>query len=196
MANPDRPNGFSPAKSMIGAAWNSLVREYTAGDRTGDTVNDHGDIYIGDPVKLIAGGAFPADSGDVVIGVVVGVGTTGTTTFGPTGYFNPDNLMQQYLPAGTAGIVAVVPAEGVLFEVQTAGILALVTGGVADHDVTAAIDHGSQVTGQSNAQLVASANSDVTVVEQLDSVNNDTALANSRYLVKFNRTANPINANA
>ena len=34
MANIDRPNGFKPAKSLVGSDWTTLVRPYEAGDRS------------------------------------------------------------------------------------------------------------------------------------------------------------------
>jgi hypothetical protein len=191
MANVDRPRGFRPAKSLIGAPWNSLVREYPAADRSADTTLNHGDIYIGDPVKLVAGEVLPANSADAAMGVVVGIGVSGGTTFGPTGYFNPNDLGQRYLAAADSGIVAVVPAEHVIFGIQTASDLDLVPGDVADHNLTANLAHGDQTTGNSNVELVASVNANVTVVETPDSPENDATLANATHFVRFNTTQNP-----
>lgn len=191
MANVDRPNGFSFAKSLIGAPVQGLERKYPAADRSADTTGNHGDIYIGDPVTLVAGEVVPANSGDTVLGVAVGVGSTGTVTHGPGGMFKPNALEERYLAADEDGNVWVIPARDSLFEIQSAADLDLVVGAAADHNVTAATAHGSRVTGISNAELVASVNADVTVVEIKESPDNDPTLANARYFVKFNTIANP-----
>lgn len=189
MANVDRPNGFRAAKSLIGAPWTSLIRQYEAADRSADTTNNHGDIYIGDPVALSSGKVVPADSGDTILGIAVAVGKDGTD-FGEAGYYNPDNLEKQYLAYDEDGIVGVIPAEAAIFEIQSASDLDLALGSAADITNTAATTHGSRTTGRSNAELTTSVNSDVTVVEFITTPDNDTTLANARYLVKFNTTAN------
>ena len=192
MANVDRANGFRPAKSLIGAPWQSLVRFYDAGDRSSDTTNNHGDIYVGDPVKLDAsGGVVPANSGDTILGVAVAVGKQ-SSTFGETGYFNPDDLGQRYLSFDEDGVVGVVPAEAALFEAQTATDLDLDIGDVVDINLTAATAHGDRVTGFSNVEIVADTNSDVKVVEHVASPDNDISEANARHLFKFQTTENSI----
>lgn len=193
MANVDRPNGFKAAKSLIGAPFNSLVRFYEAADRSADSTNNHGDIYIGDPVALSSGKVVPADSGDTILGVAVAIGKDGDfVTDSPTGYYNPDDLMQRYasLSDTTGVVVGVIPAEAAIFEVQSASDLDLVRGDAADITNTAATAHGSRTTGKSSCELTTSTNSDVTVVEFVTTPDNDTTLANARYLVKFNTTAN------
>jgi hypothetical protein len=190
MANISRPMGFRPAKSLLGAPWTGLIRFYNAANRAADTTNNHGDIYIGDPVKLVAGAVLPANSNDIVLGVCVATGVT-TNSFGQTGYFNPNNLGQRYLGAADVGVVGVVPAEGVLFEIESASDLDLVQGSVADFNLVAAVAHGSRLTGYSNVRLVTSVNSDVQVVENVTSPNNDFAPANdttaAKYLVMFKK---------
>ena len=184
MANVDRPNGFRPAKTYSGAPWNSLVRRYEAADRSSDTTNNHGDIYVGDPVALSSGKVIPANSGATIIGVCVGVGKD-ASEHGEVGMFNPDNLEQRYLGHAETGYVWVVPKEHVLFEVQTASDLDLVPGGTADITTDATEAHGSRTTGLSSCELTTSANADVTVVENVTTPNNDVTLANARHLVKF-----------
>lgn len=191
MANVDRPNGFGFAKSLIGAPVQGLLRRYTAADRSSDTTGSHGDIYVGDPVALDASGnVVVADSGDTVLGVCVGTGTNADIQFGQGGMYNPDTLTQRYLPLATDGQVWVLPAKDMLFEIQSASDLDLVVGADADHNVTAATAHGSQLTGISNAELVTSVNADVKVVEIKESPDNDPTLANARYFVMFNTIAN------
>lgn len=191
MANIDRPTGFRFAKNLTGTPVSAMIRKYQAADRSADTTNDHGDIYIGDPVALSSGLVVPANSGDTILGVAVAFGATGDTTFGDEGYFNASNLEQRYLPhTATTGIVAVMPAEGNLFEAQTAADLDLVAGSNADISTDAAEAHGSQTTGKSTAELVTSVNADVIVVEDVTTPDNDVTLTNARHLVMFTTTTN------
>lgn len=184
MANPDRPKGFSPVKSLTGHPINFMLRKYQAGDRSADTTNNHGDIHVGDPVKLSSGLVIPANSGDTILGVVVGVGTS-DIDMGDEGMFNAATPEQRYLPLATSGYVWVCPAEGVLFEAQTAADLDLVPGSQADISVDANESHGSQTTGLSNVEIVTSSNNDIEVVEDVADPDNDTTLANARHLVQF-----------
>ncbi len=191
MANTDRPVGFRFAKSISGTPVSAMIRKYQAADRSSDTTNNHGDIYVGDPVKLVSGKVLAANSGDTILGVAVAVGATGDTTFGDEGYFNATSLETRYLPhASTTGIVAVIPAEGNLFEVQTASDLDLVVGSAADISTDATEAHGSRSTGISSCELVTSSNADVLVVEDVTSPDNDTTLANAKHLVMFATTTN------
>lgn len=195
MANVDRPNGFRVAKSLIGAPWTSLIRFYEAADRSADSTNNHGDIYIGDPVALSSGKVVVADSGDTILGVAVAVGKDGSfVTDSPTGYYNPDDLTQQYASlADTTGVVVgVIPAEAAIFEVQSASDLDLALGDQADITNTAATAHGSRTTSRSSCELTTATNNDVRVVEFVTTPDNDTTLANARYLVKFNTTTNTL----
>lgn len=191
MANVSRSMGFRPAKSLIGAPWQSMVRFYSAGDRSADTTNNHGDIYIGDPVKLSSGKVLPANSADTILGVAVAVGTT-TSTFGNTGYFNPNNLGQRYLGYADTGVVGVVPAEAALFEAEEASDLDLVEGSLADINSAAATAHGSRTTGFSSVKLTTAANNDVRVVEMVTSPDNDATLTAAKFLVKFQTTLNTL----
>lgn len=190
MANPDRPMGFRPAKSLLSAPWQALVRRYPAADRSADTTNNHGDIYIGDPVKFSSGLVLPANSGDTVVGVAVAFDVLPAGTMmadvGSIGA-DPTDLMRQYLPhtIATGAYVFVVPVEGVLFEIQSASDLDLVAGSLADFNLVAGTAHGSRTTGQSNVELVVALDNDVRVVEVSTYPDNDSTLANTRYLVKF-----------
>lgn len=190
MANIDRPNGFSFAKTLNGSPATGMIRKYQAADRSADDTANHGDIYIGDPVTLTATGVTVANSGDIVLGVAVATGVTGDIEFGGEGYFNSESLENRYLAADKDGIVAVMPANGILFEIQSASDLDLAVGAEADFNVAAATAHGSRTTGRSSAELVADVNSDVTVVEIVETPDNDSTLANARYLVQFNTVAN------
>lgn len=187
MANIDRPNGFRPVQSFEGSPVNLMLRRYKAADRSADATNNHGDIYIGDPVALVAGEIVVANSGDVILGVAVGTGKE-TNDFGEIGMFNADSLEQRYLAYDEAGYVWVCLGNNVLFEIQTATALSLVPGSVADFNVAAATTHGSRVTSQSNAELVTVVNNDVIVVQNAETPDNDVTLVNARHLVQFTNT--------
>lgn len=192
MANVDRSYGFRPAKSLTGAPWVGLVRQYPA-DAARSATNNAGDIYIGDVVKIVSGVVLPAVTGDTVLGVVVAVGTT-NTTFGPNGYFDPNNLGKRYLAYNETGIVGVVPAELALFDCVEASDLDKLQGGLADINMAAATTaHGSRTTGNSSTKLTTASNNDVQVVEQVTSPDNDPTLTAARYLVKFQKTQNALN---
>ena len=183
MANVDRPNGFRPAKSLLDSGWVGLVRQYNT-----DAAKAAG-IGIGDAVILAADGNVEiAATNGTILGVAVGFGISSSQSFGETPYFDPDNLGKQHINAAEAGVVAVVPAEGVLFEVQSASDLDLAQGDAADILATAF----DTTTGRSAQEITTSVNADVTVVEFVKSPDNDLTLANARYLVKFNDTENSI----
>ncbi len=189
MANTSRSMGFRPMKSLTGAPWTTLVRYYVAADRSADTTNNHGDIYIGDRVKLTSGKALVANSGDTILGVCVATGTT-VSTFGVTGYYNPNNLMQRYLAYSDTGVVGVVPAEMALFEIEEASDLDLDQGSLADINTAAATAHGSRTTGYSSCKLTTAANNDVQVVEMNTAPDNDATITAAKFLVMFQKTQN------
>lgn len=183
MANVDRPNGFRPAKSLVGAAWNALVREYDADAAKASAIG------IGDPVTLAADGNVElAATGNTILGVAVGFGINSSQVHGEVGYFDPDNLGKQYMTAGEAGKVAVVPAEAVLFEVQSDSDLDLARGDTADFTAATV----NTTTGRSAKEITTATNNDVKVVEFVTTPDNDLTLANARYLVKFETTENTL----
>ena len=193
MANTDRPNGFRPAKSLLGTDWNALVRYHEAADRTADTTNRHGDIYIGDPVRIVSGKVQVANFGEKVDGVCVAAGfDNAKVTSGDPGYFNPSALDRRHAPLESAKYtIGVCPAEGVLFEVQSASDLDLVIGSKADTTVAANTAHGNTKTGQSSAEITTASWGSVEVVEHVKSPDNDRSLTNARYLVKFITPVDP-----
>ena len=191
MANVDRPNGFRFAKTLDGGSAVAMVRKYEAADRSADTTNNHGDIYIGDPVKLVSGKVLPANSGDTILGVAVGTGNSSDIDHGDQGYFNANSLETRYLAhEETTGLVAVLPASNCLFEVQTAADLDLLPGSAADISTDATEAHGSRTTSLSSCELVTSVNADVKVVEQVETPDNDATLVNARHLVMFQTIEN------
>jgi hypothetical protein len=194
MANADRPRGFKFHKAQIGPSFATLRRYQasTATTRTSDSTANHGDLYIGDPVKLTAGMALVADSADTVVGVVAAVGKTPSNTFGETQGFNPDDLGMRYLPYDAAGYVWIVPAEGNLFTCQTAADADLVPGSaLVDFNIVATGSHGSRTTGFSSAELAVATGgtADCLVVENNLAIDNDETLTNSETVVMFNTTS-------
>src|SRR5579863_2762211 len=135
MANPNRPMGFAPVGTLGGSPWNARVRRYQAGNRSADTTNNHGDIYVGDPVKFSSGLLLPANSGDTIDGVVVAVGEQHSVNPDGISPFNPNNLAIRYSPlAVTSGVyIYICPTIGVIFESQTA--LALTLSPAANLDI-------------------------------------------------------------
>jgi hypothetical protein len=177
MANVDRPNGFKFAKSLSGQAPNAMIRFYET-----DAAKSNA-IFIGDAVTLAADGKVEqAATNDVMLGVCVATGFD-AIEHGDTGYFNADNLGKRHLNAADAGVVAVMPAEGNLFEAQTQTGSAAVKQG-DDLDIVATA--GSTTTGVSAMELnTTSTNADCRVVEVNKAPDNDIALANARVLVQF-----------
>lgn len=186
MANTSRIRGFVPSKSLIGAPWQSLVRQYDADDQKAQP------IFIGDAVTLDTdGNVIQAVSGGVILGIVVATGTSATIFDGTTGYFNPNDLGKRFLAAGDAGVVGVVPAEAALFNVYSQLALDLGTPVIGD-TFDFAVGTGSTLTGNSDMALVADVNSDVKIVELNTNPDNDKDLADAQFIVKFESTENSL----
>lgn len=181
MANPDRPKGFTPVKTLWGAPWNSMVRSLG--------VADSADIFRGDPIKLSSGRAAPAASGDTVLGVAIGFGRDNNMHADNPGMFDPSNLETRFYDDSanthTEWTVWYVPAEGVIFEAQSATDLDASVGDVLDFDTGA----GDSTTGLSGKELTTKSDDDVVIVEIPKYPDNDSTLANTRYWVIFDKTA-------
>lgn len=179
MANPDRPNGFRPVKTLSGRPWEACVR--TIG------VADGEDIFIGDMVNLESGLADPMATDDAaVLGAVVGVGKVNADGV-PLGPFNPDNLGKRFYDDSesthTEWVVYYAPADDVIFEVQSDSDLDYVVGSTCDLQDAA----GDATTGQSRQEVTTSTNADFTIVAIPKYLDNDSALANTRYWVMVTR---------
>lgn len=198
MANVNRPWGFRPVKSLIGAPWTAMVREYQA-TSLGRPNENVGNLYIGQPVRMQSdGGVGPVtNNGQNVVGVIVGIGKD-TTSFGETGYFDSDNLSKRYLAGGgtpEVGPVGVVPAEGLLFEAQSVDATTFVVGDKADISVNPVEPQGNKATGNyilGIKALGSGSDGSVKVVEVVRSPDNDTSSNYARYIVQFINTANSI----
>lgn len=180
MANVDRPNGFTPIKTLSGAPWTSMVR--STGPADGE------DIFVGDIVNLESGLADPAATNDSsLLGVVVGVGKVNDMSQEKVGMFNPDNLMLRYYDDSasthTDYIIHYVPVDDVVFEAQTATALTLVPGDTCDLSDAA----GDATSGISRQEITTDSNSDFTVVEVPNLVDNDNTLVWGRYWVMVTR---------
>jgi len=180
MANPDRPNGFTPVKTISGAPVSSVLRAYG--------VADGEDIFVGDMVNLESGLADPMATNDAaVLGAVVAIGkkVNGQIVSGfDPAKLNPDQIYyDDSASTHTDYFVLVAPADDCIYEVQSNADLDITQGGVCDLvDAT-----GEVTTGRSRQEVGASTNADFTVIEIPDYPDNDSTLANTRYWVMVTR---------
>ena len=178
MANPDRPNGFTPVKTLSGAPVSSVIRAIG--------VADGEDIFIGDMVNLESGLADPMATNDAaILGAVVGIGKIVNGQY--VSAFDPDNLVPVFYDDSasthTDYCVFYAPATDCIFEVQSNANLDLVPGSPCDLvDGT-----GSSTSGRSVQEVGTNTNSDFVVVEIPAYPNNDSTLANTRYWVRVTR---------
>jgi hypothetical protein len=164
------------------------------GDASADTTNNHGDIYLGDPIKYSSGKVLAANSGDAILGVCVGVGRVTTDAQNEVGAYDAADLTRRYgdhsLSDTDSIYIYYVPAEGMVFEVQASADLANDNplGAEFDFLTDATEAHGSRTTSLSNTELAADSNSDVVVVEIPEYPDNDMTLIHARYWVRFRNT--------
>lgn len=182
MANVDTPFGLKPVRHLSGAPYNGAVTRYStaAGDATA--------IFIGDPVKLsgtsqtINGRVYKdvdqAATGDVIVGVVVGVVPE-----------TADSL--RYRAASTQRVLLVADDPDLIFEIQeVSGGTALTANDIglnADFVVAA----GSTTTGLSGVELnnATEATTNTLDLQIVDFVNReDNAIGeHAKFLVRINR---------
>lgn len=189
MANIDRPNGFRPVKTFSGAPVTSLIRAIG--------VADGADIFVGDMLNLASGLAAAGATNDAaILGVAVGFGKFDKDGRTPLGPFNPANLNSTGMfyddsaSTHTEWCVYYVPADDVIFEVQTATALTKLVGETMDVTGTA----GNQTTGQSITEATTSNNADLTVVEVPNIIGNDPTAVWGRYWVMFTRAEQAFHA--
>jgi len=182
MANADTPFGLRPVRYISGAPYNGAANVYSTA--TGDATA----IYIGDPVKLsgtsqtINGVIYrdvdQAATGDVVVGVVVGVLPE-----------TADSLI--YRAASTQRRLLVADDPALVFEIQE------VSGGTAlaanDIGLNAnfVVGTGSTTTGMSGVELnngteATTATLDLQIVDFANRVDNEIG-EHAKYLVRINR---------
>lgn len=182
MANANRPFGLRPVGTLRGGPYTGKVRKFYVPATDGTA------IYIGDTVKIggSAGSLYNDDvsyptvakaaSGDVVIGVMVGIEPL------------PSDLSVNYRKASTGMYVFVDTDPDTIYEVQSdaTGIAAASVHLNAEISVVA----GSTVTGQSASVLTtpgADATHDLLVLGLSPAVDNDVSSAPyCRALVRLN----------
>lgn len=189
MANADRPNGFKPVGTLSGRSWEGTIRAIG--------VTDGADMFIGDAITLTSGLAAVSASNDAAfLGVAVGFGKFEKDGATPTSTFNPSNLNSDGMyyddsaSTHTEWCVFYVPADDVIFEVQTATALTKLVGETADLSATA----GSTTTGQSAHEITTASAADVTIVGKVLRPDNDETAVNGRYLVMFTRAEQAFHA--
>lgn len=182
MANADTPFGLKPVRDLSGAPYNGAFTAFStaAGDATA--------IFIGDPVKLsgtsqdIDGVTYAdvdqAATGDVMVGVVVGVKPV-----------TADSL--KYRAASTQRIVYVATDPNLVYEIQeVSGGTALTTAAIG-LNADFVVGSGSTTTGYSGVELnnatEATTNTlDLQIVGLVNRADNAVG-EHAKWLVRINR---------
>lgn len=188
MANADTPFGLRPVADLSGRPWNGPVRPFSTASGDGTA------IFLGDPVILSGtsqtiNGTVYADvdqaaTGDVVVGVVVGV----DPVIG-AGANGRDSTIHR--AASTVRILYVCTDPNTLFEIQE------VSGGTAlaaaDIGLNAnfVVGTGSATTGQSGVELNNSGEAttntlDLQIIGLVDRPDNEVG-EHAKWLVRINR---------
>lgn len=188
MANADTPFGLRPVADLSGRPWNGPTRPFSTASGDGTA------IFLGDPVILSGtsqtiNGTVYADvdqaaTGDVVVGVVVGV----DPVIG-AGANGRDSTIHR--AASTVRILYVCTDPNTLFEIQE------VSGGTAlaaaDIGLNAnfVVGTGSATTGQSGVELNNSGEAttntlDLQIVGLVDRPDNEVG-EHAKWLVRINR---------
>jgi hypothetical protein len=144
MANADRAAGFLPVRYITGAPYNGAADVYSTA--TGDATA----IFLGDPVKLSGtsttiNGVVYADvdqaaTGDVIIGVVVGVLPV-----------TNDSLI--YRAASTARRLLVATDPSLLYEIQEVSGGTALTAAAIGLNADFVVGSGNTITGMSGVEL-------------------------------------------
>lgn len=149
MANVNKVNGFRPASTLTGAAWNGQVTRYIAvtGDSTilavGDLVKLDGATGVGEYMGLR--GVTRAAAGDAIVGVVVGFDV------------NPSNLdTPQVRAASTARYVSVVDDPNAFLVAQEDGDTTPIAMASVGLNVNFVVAAASTITGASGMQIDSS----------------------------------------
>jgi len=189
MPNLNAPFGLKPARDVYSGPYSGQVNQYAVPS------SDATAIFIGDPVKLagtsqvINGRVLPnvaqAATGDVIVGVVVGViPVTQASTI--------------YREASTARVLLVCDDPNALFEIQQVSTGTPLTANDIGLNANFVVASGSTVTGLSGVTLdnttEATTNTlDLKIVALPNVENNDygtsvsSGMASSRFYVRINR---------
>lgn len=144
MANADNAFGLKPVRHITGAAYNGAADVYSTASGDGTA------IYVGDPVKLSGtsstiNGVVYADvdqaaTGDVIVGVVVGVLPD-----------TADSLI--YRAASTTRRLLVATDPHLLYEIQEASGGTALTAAAIGLNADFVVGSGSTITGKSGVEL-------------------------------------------
>lgn len=189
MANANTPFGLRPVAELNNGPYSGGVRQYSvaAGDGTA--------IFIGDPVKLAATAQFingqtfkdvvQAATGDVIVGVVVGV-------------LNDTRDSLIYRAASSQRILLVNDDPNAVFEIQQVSTGTALTANDIGLNANFVVSAGSTITGQSgvtldNATEATTNTLDLKIVGVPNRADNDvgsavaTGEASSKFYVRINR---------
>jgi len=182
MANADRAAGFLPVRYITGAPYNGAADVYSTA--TGDATA----IFLGDPVKLSGtsttiNGVVYADvdqaaTGDVIIGVVVGVLPV-----------TNDSLI--YRAASTARRLLVATDPSLLYEIQEVSGGTALTAAAIGLNADFVVGTGSTITGFSGVELnnvgEATTNTlDLQILGLVSRADNEVG-EHAKWLVRINR---------
>lgn len=182
MANADTPFGLRPVRYISGRPYTGAVNIYSTA--TGDATA----IFIGDPVILsgtsqtISGAVYKdvdqAATGDVIVGVVVGVIPA-----------TQDSLV--YRAASTQRLLLVADDPDLLFEIQEVSGGTALTANDAGLNANFVVGSGSTSSGMSGVELnnatEATTNTlDVQIVDFVNRVDNEIG-EHAKWLVRINR---------
>lgn len=190
MANVDRPFGARVAKTITSASYSAQLNRYEADDAR-STTNGFGNIYAGDFVKREADGKVaPAVTGDTILGVAVGQGSTDDVNHGRSGPWNAPDLERRYLAADENGMVLVIDDPNVIIEIQEdadtdgAALTEADAGATRDITTTSGTSHGDTLSGESTVEIDSdgTTNGDLRLVSLVDRPDN-AAGAHAKWLV-------------
>lgn len=182
MANADRAAGFLPVRYITGAPYNGAADVYSTA--TGDATA----IFLGDPVKLSGtsstiNGVVYADvdqaaTGDVIIGVVVGVLPV-----------TNDSLI--YRAASTARRLLVATDPSLLYEIQEVSGGTPLTAADIGLNANFVVGTGSTITGFSGVELNNSGEAvtntlDLQILGLVSRADNEVG-EHAKWLVRINR---------
>lgn len=182
MANADTPFGLRPVRDVSGRPYTGAANVFTTASGDGTA------IYVGDPVKLsgtsqLVNGSTYADvdqaaTGDVIVGVVVGVLPETT-----------DSLI--YRAASTVRRLLVADDPNLLFEIQeVSGGTALTANDIA-LNANFVVAAGSATTGQSGVELNNATEADTNTLDVkiigLANREDNVVGEHAKWLVRINR---------
>lgn len=182
MANVDTPFGLKPVRHLSGAPYNGAVKMYATASGDGTA------IFIGDPVKLSGtsqtiGGRIYKDvdqaaTGDVIVGVVVGVVPETSESL-------------RHRVASTVRILLVADDPDLVFEIQEVSGGTALTANDAGLNANFVVAAGSSVTGMSGVELnngteAATNTLDLQIVDFVNREDNEIG-EHAKWLVRINR---------